>query len=312
MLDIVIVFFLLGLLAGVAKSDLKVPQAAYDTLSILLMLTLGLKGGFALHGQLSWALLPDILLVVSLGALIPLLLYPVLRKFVLLSQSNSASLAAHYGSASAGTFAVALAYAEFNNLTVAPQTTLYLVLLELPAIVTAIVLHRKLTHNQQSISSIWHEALTSRGVLLLTGGVVIGCWYGPEASKEVSSVFIGGFKALLALFLLEMGRCTAKYLYPLPIRHWRLMTFALLAPCCLAFIGIFIGCLLDLPQGSVFIFGTLVASASYIAAPAAISRAIKDADIGLAMLSALGVTFPFNILVGIPIYYQFTLWLSCF
>lgn len=310
MLDIVIVFFLLGLLAGIAKSDLKVPQAAYDTLSILLMLTLGLKGGFALHGQLNRALLPDILLVILLGATIPLLLYPILRKWVLLSSANSASVAAHYGSASAGTFAVALAYAEINNLAVAPQTTLYLVLLELPAIVTAIVLHRKITHNQQSISSIWHEALTSRGVLLLTGGVVIGCWYGPDASSEVTSVFLGGFKALLALFLLEMGRCTAKYLYPLPVRHWRLMTFALVTPCCLAFLGILMGCLLNLPQGSIFIFGTLVASASYIAAPAAISRAIKDADIGLAMLSALGVTFPFNILFGIPLYYQLTLWLS--
>src|SRR5688572_3800726 len=125
--DIVIMFFLLGVLAGLAKSDLKVPKAAYDTLSILLKLTLRLKRGLALHGQVSWHLLPEVITVILLGIAIPLLLYPLLRKFVLLNAANSASIAAHYGSASAGTFAVALAFAEANNLSIAPQTTLYLV-----------------------------------------------------------------------------------------------------------------------------------------------------------------------------------------
>lgn len=302
--DIVIMFFLLGVLAGLAKSDLKVPQAAYDTLSILLMLTLGLKGGLALHGQLHWQLVPEVVAVILIGIAIPLLLYPILRTLILLNAANSASIAAHYGSASAGTFAVALAYAEANHLAISPQTTLYLVLLELPAIVVAILLHRKATSNSSSMAGIWHEALTSRGVLLLAGGVVIGYCYGPEGSKDVAPLFIGAFKALLALFLLEMGRCASQYLSPFPIQHWRLMAFGLAAPFVLALIGIATGIALDLPEGTTLILASLTASASYIAAPAAIRSAIKEADVGLAIFAALGVTFPLNVLVGIPVYYQ--------
>lgn len=310
MLDIVIVFFLLGVLAGLARSDLKVPKAAYDTLSILLMLTLGLKGGLALHGQVSWALLPEVLTVVTIGALIPLVAYPLLRKLVLLNPANSASIAAHYGSASAGTFAVALAFAESLQLPIAPQTTLYLVLLELPAIVVAILIYRRVSGSQAGAAAMWHEALTSRGVLLLTGGLVIGFCYGPDGTKEIAPLFIGAFKALLALFLLEMGLCVSKHLYPLPLHHWRLIMFALFAPMCLALVGIVAGSLLQLPVGSTLILASLVASASYIAAPAAIGNAIKEADIGMAIFAALGVSFPLNVLIGIPFYYQVMQWFA--
>ena len=306
--DIVIMFFLLGVLAGVAKSDLVVPQAAYDTLSILLMLTLGLKGGLSLHGQVSWQLLPEVLAVLAVGAVIPFLLYPLLRQAVKLTQANAASVAAHYGSASAGTFAVALAFAEALNLPIAPQTTLYLVLLELPAIVAAIMLHRKVTGSKGGAGEIWREALTSRGVLLLTGGVAIGYWYGPEGSQAIAPLFLGSFKALLALFLLDMGLCVSKHLYPLPWHHWRLICFAVLAPVILAMVGLVIGLALGLPSGSTLILSCLVASASYIAAPAAIRTAIKEADVGIAIFAALGVTFPFNVLVGIPLYYKILMW----
>lgn len=306
--DIVIMFFVLGAVAGVARSDLKVPQAAYDTLSILLMLTLGLKGGLALHGQVSWDLLPQVVLVLLIGAAIPLAAYPILSRIVGLSTANSASLAAHYGSTSAGTFAVAIAYAQYHSLTIAPQTTLFLVLLELPAIVVAIMLHRRMAKTGGKSSAMWHEALTSKGVVLLVGGLLIGFVYGPEASHSVTSVFVGAFKALLALFLLEMGRCAAKYLYPLPIKHWRIALFALCAPPVLGLVGIAAGIALGLPEGSVLILAALTASASYIAAPAAIGSAIKDADIGMAIFASLGVTFPFNILLGIALYWQVIQW----
>lgn len=302
--DIVIMFFLLGVLAGLAKSDLKVPQAAYDTLSILLMLTLGLKGGLALHGQLSWQLVPEVVTVILLGISIPLLLYPVLRSWINLNEANAASIAAHYGSASAGTFAVALAYAEANHLAISPQTTLYLVLLELPAIVVAILLYKKSTGSGGSVAGIWHEALTSRGVVLLTGGLVIGYCYGPDGSSDVAPLFLGAFKALLALFLLEMGICASQYLNHFPWQRWRLISFALLAPPCLALLGIGAGLALELPPGALLILAALTASASYIAAPAAIQSAIKEADVGLAIFAALGVTFPLNVLLGIPLYYQ--------
>lgn len=304
--DIVIMFFLLGVVAGVAKSDLKVPKAAYDTLSILLMLTLGLKGGLALHGNLGWQLLPEVITVILLGIAIPFGLYPVLRKLVQLTAADSASIAAHYGSASAGTFAVALAFAELNHLAIAPQTTLYLVLLELPAIVVGILLYKKATGNSSSMKGIWHEALTSRGVVLLTGGVIIGYLYGPDASRDIAPLFLGAFKALLALFLLEMGVCASQHLNPFPWHHWRLVSFALITPFALALIGIAAGVALGLPQGSVLILAALTASASYIAAPAAIQSAIKEADIGLAIFAALGVTFPLNVLIGVPVYFYLT------
>ena len=148
--DIIVMFFILGLVAGLLRSDLAIPKATYDTLSLLLMLTIGLKGGIALHGNVSWSLLPQMLAVVSLGALIPLSLFPILRKLIGLSIANSASVAAHYGSVSAGTFAVALAYAETNQLTVGAEVTLYLVLLELPAIIVGLLLFRRLSQDTSS------------------------------------------------------------------------------------------------------------------------------------------------------------------
>lgn len=308
--DAVIAFFALGLLAGLVKSDLKVPLPVYETLSILLMLTLGLKGGIALHGQPLLPILPELALIAATGVALPLLLYPLLRRAVRLNSANAASVAAHYGSVSAGTFAVVIAMAQLHNLPMNAQTTLYLVLLELPAIVTMLWLYRYLNGSGGSILAIWHEALTSRGVLLLGGGMLIGWLYGNDGLAGVTPVLMGGFKTLLALFLLEMGLCTAKVCLPLPLKQWRLMLFAVLAPFVLAWVGIGLGLVLSLPQGSILVLAGIMASASYIAAPAAIRAAIPQADVGLALLAALGLTFPVNVLIGLPIYLQWVQWLT--
>jgi uncharacterized protein len=307
--DAVIAFFALGLIAGLVKSDLKVPLPIYETLSILLMLTLGLKGGMALHGVPLLPILPELALIAATGVALPLLLYPLLRKLVRLSSANAASVAAHYGSVSAGTFAVVIALATQYQLPMEPQTTLYLVLLELPAIVTMLWLFRYLNGSKASSLAILHEALTSRGVLLLGGGLLIGWLYGTDGLSAITPVLVGGFKTLLALFLLEMGLCTAKVCMPLPLKQWRLMLFALIAPFILAWLGIALGLLLALPTGSILILAGLMASASYIAAPAAIRAAIPDADIGLALLAALGLTFPLNVLIGLPLYLHWINWL---
>lgn len=304
--DIVVMFFLLGLIAGVVRSDLKVPKATYDTMSLLLMLTIGLKGGMALHGKLHWELVPELLLVATLGAIVPLLLFPLLRKLVNLSLADSASIAAHYGSVSAGTFAVALAYVETNQLEVSAQVTLYLVLLELPAIVVGLLLYRRYQQgpSESNMNNLWHESFTNRGVILLLGGVIIGFMYGYQSGSEVTELFTGAFKAVLALFLLEMGLVAAGTLQPIPFKHWRLLIFAVLAPSLLALFGVATGYILDLSIGTTVVLASLLASASYIAAPAAIKSSISDADIGLAMLASLGLTFPFNVIVGISFYHQ--------
>ena len=305
--DIVVMFFLLGLVAGLVRSDLSLPRAAYDTISLLLMLTIGLKGGMALYGNLAWQLLPELLAVIALGACIPLLLFPLLHRVVRLGLADSASIAAHYGSVSAGTFAVALAYVESRNIAYDPQVTLYLVAMELPAIVVGLLLYRRLqpsTPAQPSLNKLWHEALTNRSVILLLGGVIIGMMYGPQQGAAVTDLYTGAFKAVLALFLLEMGLTAAETLRPVPWQRWRLIVFALLIPPLLALAGIGIALALELPSGSAVILASLAASASYIAAPVAIRGAIKEANIGLAMLASLGLTFPFNVLIGIGLYHK--------
>jgi uncharacterized protein len=297
--DIVIAFFALGLAAGLLKSDLKVPDPVYQALSILLMLILGLKGGQALHGNFEWHMLSTLVPIMALGIVIPLLCYPLLRKLVRLTVDDAASVAAHYGSVSAGTFAVVLTMADKAGLQLTAETTLYLVVLELPAIVLMLWLHRRVT-GTSSGHGILHEALTSRGVMLLGGGVLIGYLYGPVGLAPLQPVLLDGFKTMLAIFLLEMGLCTAKACFPLPLHQWRLMVFAAASPFALAWIGIGTALALDLPQGSALVLAALTASASYIAAPAAVQASIPKANIGLAMLAALGITFPVNLLIGLP------------
>jgi hypothetical protein len=313
--DIVVMFFVLGLVAGLLKSDLKIPKAAYDTLSLLLMLTIGLKGGMALFGALEWRLVFELLVIASLGALIPVIVIPVLLKIAKADHANAASIAAHYGSVSAGTFAVALAYVDSMNLPIDPEVTLYLVMLELPAILVALAYYRRHSGNTEVApndkkSELWRETFTNRGVVLLVGGVIIGFMYGPTEGAAVTELFTHAFKAVLALFLLEMGLTAAETLSPMPWKKWRLLTFALIAPFCLSFIGLGAGIALGLSTGSIVVLATLTASASYIAAPAAIKTAIPKADIGLAMLMSLGITFPFNAIIGIPLYHQMVLYFS--
>lgn len=313
--DIVVMFFVLGLVAGLLRSDLTVPKAAYDTLSLLLMLTIGLKGGMALHGAVSWSLVSELLVIALLSAIIPIIVIPVLKTLLKQNWADSASLAAHYGSVSAGTFAVVLAYVESSALTVAGQATLYLVVMELPAILVAFTIYRYLNQTHQSGEKnnsikLWHETLTNRGVVLLVGGCIIGWMYGPLEGAAVTELLTGAFKAVLALFLLEMGLTAAGTLQPVPWKKWRLIVFAVVAPMGFAFLGLLTGKFLGLEEGSLLILATLTGSASYIAAPAAVKTAIPEADIGLAMLLSLGVTFPFNVIIGIPLYHSWIAYLS--
>ena len=303
--DIVVMFFLLGMVAGLVRSELKIPKEAYDVLSLLLMLTIGLKGGMALHGNLSYSLAFNLAGIVVLSACIPLILFPILRHVVGLSYVNSGSLAAHYGSVSAGTFAVALAYAESNQLALGSEVTLYLVFMELPAIIVGIALYKRFSRQPgaKASSNLWKETLTNRSVILLVGGVIIGFMYGPLNGSTVTDLFTGAFKGVLALFLLEMGLTAAAPLQRMQFSQWRLLVFAIIAPVCLSLLGITTGLLLGLETGSILILASLTASASYIAAPAAIKNSIPEADIGLAMLVSLGITFPFNVIIGIGFYH---------
>jgi hypothetical protein len=233
--------------------------------------------------------------------MIPLFLYPILRKLVKLSIADSASFAAYYGSVSTGTFAVALAYAETHDLFVGGQVILYLVLLELPAIVLGIFLYRKLSKGTGDIGigHILQEAFTNRGVILLIGGVLIGWMNGPEKGAAVTDMF----KGVLALSLLEMGLVASNALARVSFDKVRAVLFAALIPSVPAWFDIIVGSLLNLPEGSIVVLAALTASASNIAAPVAIRGAEPSADRGLVMLASLGITFPLNVIIGIPLYH---------
>lgn len=301
--DVVIAFFILGLVAGLVKSDLKMPGQIYEILSILLMLSIGIKGGLALYQDYQAIVWSNLFLIMALGLMIPLVIFPVLKRVVKLPEVDAISIAAHYGSVSAGTFAVAWALAASFQLPVSADATLYLVILELPAIILMLAFYhwkRGQSGKQANMLAIWHEAFTSRGVILLIGGVLIGWLYGPQGLAAISGLVVDGFKILLALFLLEMGLTTARICQPLPLKHWRLVLFAAVAPLFLMWPGLLLGNWLELTKGSVLILSALTASASYIAAPAAIRAAIPDADISKAMLASLGVTFPLNVILYLP------------
>lgn len=304
-IDPIIWFFLFGVFAGVMRSELRLPSQLYDFVSMLLLLTIGLKGGIELAKQPFISLLPQIIVIVLTGFLLPLLVYPVLRSLGKFKRADSASIAAHYGSVSVGTFAVAVAYMNTHNIDFEQHMALFVVLLEIPAILVGIVLAKGLSKDTQW-SVVTHEVLLGKGVMLLMGGLAIGWLSGPTGIQSVAPLFFDLFKGILALFLLEMGLITALQLRSLRRYGPFLLVFGVVTPLAFSVIGVFVGATLGLSVGGTAILATLFASASYIAVPAAMRVSVPEANPTLSLTASLGITFPFNIILGIPIYY----WLS--
>ncbi|MBM5574341.1 sodium-dependent bicarbonate transport family permease [Deefgea sp. CFH1-16] len=305
-IDPVVLFFLLGLAAGLAKSDLKLPSALYETLSVFLLLAIGIKGGLILAKQPILTLLPQALLVIFMGALIPLLIYPLLR--IKLSQVDAASIVAHYGSVSVVTYAVGVAFLAQKQISFEPQMTLFLVLLEMPALMIGVVLARLGPNAAQSghgWRKLLHEVFLGKSMVLLMGGLLIGALAGPEGIKPLDLLYIDLFKPVLTLFLLEMGLVVAGKMGILRQQGLLVLSIGIVLPLLLSWVGIGFGLLMGLSLGGLTLMAILAASASYIAAPAAMRMALPQANPALSLGAALGVTFPFNILVGVPLYHQF-------
>ncbi len=308
MLDVVVLFFLLGLLARLVKSDLSLPGALYETLSIYLLLAIGLKGGLELSRQPMAALLPQIAACMALGFVIPLVLAPILRSVVRLNGVDAAAVAAHYGSVSVVTFAVAQAYLLRYNIPHEPHAALWVAVMEAPGIITGIILARMALKRSDSQAAAidWktlaHDVLFGKSVLLLAGGITIGAVMGDEGVAPIKPVFEGLFKGVLALFLLELGLVAGARLGDLKRHGARLVGFALIAPLALGAVGVALGTAMGLTVGGATLLGTLAASASYIAAPTAMRIAVPQANAALSIAAALGVTFPLNILLGVPVY----------
>ena len=331
-MDPVVLFFLLGVVAKLAKSDLRLPEALYEALSIYLLLAIGIKGGVELAQQPLATVLPQALAAMALGASIPFLLYPVLRGAGKLAPADSASIAAHYGSVSVVTFAVALSYLIKQRIEAESYMPLMVAVMEAPGIIAGIVLARRALHAADSGRPLnaadhghtrdaaeagrtrWgelaHEVLFGKSVLLLLGGLVIGTVAGPQGIEPVAPLFMGLFKGVLALFLLEMGLVAGARLGDLKRAGGFLVIFGVVTPVVLGVLGAVVGRLIGLSLGGTALLATLAASASYIAAPTAMRIAVPQANPALSIGVALGVTFPFNITLGIPLYLQYARWLT--
>jgi hypothetical protein len=301
-LDVVVLFFLLGVLARLVRSDLRLPEALYETLSIYLLLAIGLKGGIELSKQPVLALAPQVLACMALGFAIPLALFPLLRALKL-AGADAAALAAHYGSVSVVTFAVVTAALLREGIRYESHAALWVAVMEAPGLVAGILLAR---WSGRSRNTRWgemaHDVLFGKSVLLLLGGLVIGAVAGEAGTAPIKAVFIDPFKGVLALFLLELGLVAGGRLAEIKRFGAVVVVVGLGAPPLLALLGAGLGVALGLSTGGVAILATLAASASYIAAPTAMRIAVPEANAALSITAALGITFPFNIVVGIPLY----------
>ena len=301
-MDPVIWFFALGLFAGLAKSDLRMPPAIYDLLSMLLLLTIGLKGGVELAKSPFAGLVPQIVAVLAMGFILPLFLYPAARAFGRIGRADAASLAAHYGSVSVATFAVGVAFLVDRGVSYDSQMPLFLVLLEVPAIVVGILLARRMQAGGRW-GKLLHEIFLGKSIVLLVGGLLIGWAAGPNGITSLEPFFFDLFKGVLALFLLEMGLIAASQARTIREHGLFLVLFGVLVPVPMAAVGALVGWTIGLSVGGPTLLAVLAGSASYIAAPAAIRIALPEANPSLSLTASLGVTFPFNIFIGIPAYF---------
>ncbi len=299
-MDPVVLFFVFGLVAGLLKSELKLPAALYETLSIILLLAIGLHGGVELAEQASAQLLGQAGLVLLLGLGLPLLAFVLLRGLCF-DRINAAAVAAHYGSVSAGTFAVVVAFLVSREVAFESYMPLFVAILEIPAILVGIVLAKGISRDTRW-RELGREIFLGKSIMLLLGGLVIGAIAGKEAIKPLEPLYTSMFKPVLAFFLLEMGLIASGQLGALKQFGLRLAAFALLMPLLGALIGALLARFMGLSLGGTAMLATLAASASYIAVPAALRLALPEANPSLSLTASLGITFPFNILIGIPLY----------
>ena len=304
-----VLFFVLGIIASLTKSDLKFPEPLYVGMTIYLLVAIGFKGGVAIaDAGLAKVWLPALAAIV-LGALIPLWTYPVLRFGGKLPGVDAAAIAAHYGSVSAVTFIAATNYLQAINVPYEKYATAFLAVMESPAILIGVILGTLATKPgtgkpKANLRTAMHEALFGRSIFLLVGALLVGALSGEAGMKKVEPFFVAPFQGVLALFLLEMGLVAGRRVGDLRKVGLFLLAFGVLVPLVNGALGVAFGKFAGLELGGATLLGVLAASASYIAAPAAIRISLPDANPTLYLTSSLAITFPFNITLGIPVYLE--------
>ena len=304
-------FFVLGILATLMRSDLKVPEALYIGLTLYLLGAIGLHGGAEIREVGLVAIWMPLMGTLFLGILIPIMGYYILRKIGKFSIHDAAAVAGHYGSVRAVTFAVATQF--LLSLHVQPEgyVSAFLAVLEPTGVVVGILMARmalqaKGTGKEKGwLKSVLHESITGKGSIILLGALVIGYISGPEGIAVTKPFFGDLFKGVLCLFMLEMGLVAGLRLAEVKSVGTFLIIFGILMPILDGMLGVLTGDLVGLSLGGATMLGVMAASASYIAAPAAMRISLPEANPSLYLTASLGITFPFNIAMGIPLYYWF-------
>jgi uncharacterized protein len=295
--------FVLGMVATLVRSDLRIPDEVYTALSIYLLLAIGLRGG----AELSETPLTQFVAPAAAGLLlstaIPVWSYVLLRRLGGFDVADAGAIAAHFGSVSVVTFSAGLTLLDSLNVTYEGYMPTLLALLEIPGIVVALLLARWRLGKGGSVGAMLHEVLTGKSLVLLIGGLLIGYVGGHHGMEQVAPFFVTPFKGVLTVFLLELGMVVARRFGDLRRVGLFLVCFSVAAPLIHGLLGVLLGTFVGLSLGGSTLFGLLAASASYIAAPAATRLALPQANPSYYLTASLGIAFPFNLAFGLPLYY---------
>jgi hypothetical protein len=312
LLQPIVLAFLLGAIAGFVRSELELPEAVIKLLAIYLLFSLGLTGGRELARAELGAVLPLIGITLFMTFAIPSVVYLVTRRLGRFDISNAAALAAHYGSVSTATFFASMAFATAMNTPAEGYMAAMVALMEFGVIYSLVIARVAMGRagGGVHVGELLLSVMRGRGILLLLGGMTIGYLATDPQWKQIAPFYEGLFRGMLMLFLLEMGITAARQAQAFRAVGPFMLAFGIAMPVATGVVAVTLGHLVGLGVGGAFVFGAICASASFIDAPAACRASLPEANPGIYLTSSLGVTLPFNLLVGLPLYYHYARWLE--
>ena len=313
LLQPIVLAFLLGTLAGAVKSELELPEAVVKLLAIYLLFSLGITGGRELAKAEMGSLWPLLGITMTMTFAIPTLAYLVTRRLGRMDISNSAAIAAHYGSVSTATFFASMSFATAMGTPAEGYMAAMVALMEFGVIYSLVIARFAMGRSKNGdvqATELFLSVIRGRGILLLVGGMLIGYIATDQQWQQISPFYEGLFRGMLMLFLLEMGITAARQIKAFRQVGVFMAGFGMVMPLLHGLVGVSLGHAAGLTVGGAFVFGAICASASFIDAPAACRASLPEANPGIYLTSSLGVTLPFNLLIGLPLYHEYAKWLA--
>jgi uncharacterized protein len=298
-----VLVFILGFVAARFKSDIRIPDPVYQIISVYLLFGIGLKGGVSLTHSSAQGMVKPVIATIVLGCLIPALAFYSLKYIKNINEVDRGAIAAHYGSTSLVTFTAALVFLDNSEISYEGFATALLTIMEIPGIIVGIFLATRHLNRKVSWGTSLKEIVLGKTIILLVGGLIVGAISGDAGYARVEPFFVNLLPGILALFLMHLGYLAGVRINIIKESGIRLFLFAIIFPLVAGTLGVVGGYLAGLSVGGATILGVLSASASYIAAPAAVSIALPEANPSLSITTSLGVTFPLNLTIGIPLFY---------